>query len=157
MSVSDFLESGNTNIDVNNLVVNGTATINGSPIPAPPTSTILITDVDGPWAGPEPTIASFSLQSGGTGVMLVFCTLTGVDDTATAATYITGPVVPVAYRPMSDVNIPFSVFDNGVFQTGVFNVNPDGTMYISTAGSNNFSGMGATGFSTQTLTWATTS
>ncbi len=138
------------NLRCNNMVVDGTATVGGSPIVAP-VSTVVLGSVSGPWGGPQPVTLDFVILGS-----LVFMTVSGVDAVASVVTYITGPTLAAQYRPLSEVNIPFSCFDNGIFSTGVFNVNNDGTTYFSAAGNNDFSGAGATGFSTQTFTWTTT-
>lgn len=157
MSAGDNLKAGLFNASVNNLNVNGTLLIDGSPIPGPPMSTTILTSVSGIWtAGVEPITMSLSLVSGGTAQNLVFCTIGGVIDQADAATFITGPTIPVGYRPSSDLTLPIMVLDNDVEIAGVFNVVPGGSTTIEPANSDAvFQGTGFSGYSTSTFTWTT--
>ncbi len=83
-------------------------------------------------------------------------TITGVDSFATVATYITCPTIPPVYSPLSNINVPITVFDNSLFTTGNVNVVADGEVYITLINGDVFTGTGSTGFSTTTFTWTTT-
>lgn len=160
MSASDYLTNGTFSASLFNLNVDGTLLIDGSPLPtppAPPTSVTYLTTVSGIWtAGPENITVTISLVSGGAGQNLVFATIGGAIDSADNPTYITGPTIPVGFRPLSDLNLPINVLDNDVVIPGNFNVTPGGDTYILPATAMAvFSGAGQSGYSTQTFTWTT--
>jgi len=133
-----------------------TATINGGTIPTGPTSTTYSSSVSGPWSAAQSITVTISLASGGPNQTLVFATVGAAISPASANASITGPIIPVGYRPASNLSLPMMVLDNGQFYAGVFNVTVSGATYITVASASGlFSGTGETGYSTQTSTWST--
>lgn len=153
MSVSHILPNSvpPLNVQFNNVIAN---TINGGTIPVGPTSTTYSSTATGPWSAAQPIIVTLTLMSGGTGQTLVFATVGAAISPASVAAAITGPIIPIGYRPLSNLSLPMMVLDAGQFYAGVFNVTVSGATYITPATvSGIFSGSGETGYSTQTSTW----
>jgi hypothetical protein len=133
-----------------------TATINGGTIPTGPTSTTYSDSASGPWAASQPITVTISLASGGPDQTLVFATVGAAISPASVNASITGPTIPVGYRPASNLSLPMMVLDDGQFYAGVFNVTTSGATFITVASASGlFSGVGETGYSTQTSTWTT--
>jgi hypothetical protein len=158
MSIANLLTSQNPNdqsylnITVNNIDVEGMATISGNPVPSS-LQTSYTDTMSGPWAAPLNINVNLSKIGN-----IVYMTVTGdTVETASVATYITfNTPLPAAYWPADQIYCPCVIADNSLIAPGFAEVEAnDGAVYIETYhDGGNFYGTGATGVTASaTFTW----